>query len=154
MCKYQLPAPLLSVLKTCCWQMRITCLEHLSAFKLRLYVDYASNPATAIHLLFKLHCFNLHRTTRFQAVYEEPDRHNRCWLVVMLDCLESLVTNLCIGNVLLLDISVVLENFVPMAKEISLDCNHKFIFVIFLVPCCIPFQFGDLYPLVHAPVML
>jgi len=54
--------------------MRITCLEHLPAFKLSLYVDYASSPATTIYLLFKLHCFNLHRTTRFQAVYvyEEP----------------------------------------------------------------------------------
>ena len=113
--------------------MRITCLEHLSAFKLRLYVDYASNPATAIYLLFKLHCFNLHLATRFQAVYEEPDRHKRCWLLVMLDCLESLVTYLCIGNAFIvryfncLDVSVVLDNFVPMAKEISLDCNHKLI---------------------------
>ena len=79
--------------------MRITCLEHLPAFKLRLYVDYASNPATAIYLLFKLHYFNLHLATHFQAVYEETNRHKRCWLVLMLDCLESLVTDLCIGNI-------------------------------------------------------
>jgi len=79
--------------------MRITCLEHLPAFKRRMYVDYASNPATAIYLLFKLHYFNLHLATRFEAVYEETNRHKRCWLVLMLDCLESLVTNLCVGNV-------------------------------------------------------
>ncbi|KAG2558649.1 hypothetical protein PVAP13_8NG261402 [Panicum virgatum] len=35
----------------------------------------------------------------YKAVYEETNRHKRCWLVLMLDCLESLITNLCIGNV-------------------------------------------------------
>ena len=59
--------------------------DHLRSFRFSLYVDYASNPVTAIYLLFKLHSFSLHLATRFQAVYEEPDRRKRCWLV-MISC--------------------------------------------------------------------
>jgi len=122
--------------------MRITCLEHLPAFKLSLYVDYASSPATTIYLLFKLHCFNLHRTTRFQAVYvyEEPKQTQDVLVSRDAWLLGEFGNNLFICNVFTVRYFSCAENFVPMAKEISLDCNHKFI-VTFLVQCCIFLSF-------------